>query len=276
MKVAIVGLGLMGGSFALSVKKVFPTWEFLGYDHNKSHQKEAIKFGLVDKIAENFDEVKKCDVIVLAIPVDGIIKCLQDLKEIDKQTTIIDLGSTKEEIVKQTPKEIRKNLVASHPMAGTEKNGPSAAFETLYHDKIVVLCDVEDSGKKQVEITKEIFKKIGMKIVYMDCVSHDLHASYISHLPHAISYALANSILRQENPKNILTLAGGGFEGMVRIAKSSPVMWSDIFKQNKTNLLKTLDSFEDELKTMRKYIEEEKWDELKRWMSEANQLHNIL
>ena len=276
MKVSIIGLGLMGGSFALSIKKAFPEWTVFGHDHNQSHQEEALKLNLVDKIV-NFDEVKKSDVIVLAIPVEGIIKVLQDLKDISPGTTVIDLGSTKEKIIKNTPKEIRKNLVASHPMAGTENTGPTAAFDSLYHDKVVVLCDIDSSGEKQQKTAIEIFSKIGMKIVYMDSATeHDLHAAYISHLPHAISFALANSVLKQEDPKSILALAGGGFKSMSRIAKSSPVMWSDIFKQNKQNLLTTLDTFETELKYMRKLIEDEKWEELQKWMSEANLLHNIL
>ncbi len=276
MKVSIIGLGLMGGSFALSIKKSFPEWTVFGYDHNKSHQEEAIRLNLVDNLV-TFDEVKKSDIIVLAIPVEGIIKILQDLKDIDSKTTIIDLGSTKAKIIQNTPKEIRKNLVASHPMAGTENTGPTAAFDSLYQDKVVVLCDMDSSGEKQQKTAIEIFTKIGMKIVYMDSATeHDLHAAYISHLPHAISFALANSVLKQEDPKSILALAGGGFKSMSRIAKSSPVMWSDIFKQNKQNLLTTLDTFETELKYMRKLIEDEKWEELQKWMSEANLLHNIL
>jgi len=276
MKVSIVGLGLIGGSFALSLKKVFPSWEIVGYDLNKDHQKEAKELNLVDRIALDFEDVKNSDVIILAIPVEAIIKVLQDLKDVDKDTTIIDLGSTKEKIIKSTPKQIRKNLVAAHPMAGTERTGPKAAFSTLYEGKIVVFCDIEDSGKYQKYIATEIFTKIGMQIVYMNSVEHDKHAAYISHLPHAISFALANAVLKQEDPKSILTLAGGGFNGMIRIAKSSPVMWSDIFKQNQKNLLESLDTFQKELIYMKKLIEEGKWDELKEWMQEANLLHKIL
>jgi len=276
MKLSVVGLGLMGGSFALSIKKIYKDWEIIGYDHSKPHQEEAIRLNLVDKIAKDFEEVKKSDIIVLAIPVEGIINSLQNLQDIDKNTTIIDLGSTKEKIIQNTPKSIRKNLVAAHPMAGTENTGPKAAFDSLYHDKVVVLCDIEDSGELQKKVAIDIFTKLKMKIVYMDAKEHDLHAAYISHLPHAISFALANSVLKQEDPKSILALAGGGFASMSRIAKSSPVMWSDIFKQNQKNLIKTLDTFEDELRYMRKLIEEERWKDLEEWMSQANSLHNIL
>jgi len=276
MKLSVIGLGLIGGSFALSIKKAYPSWQIIGYDHSKPHQEEALKLNLVDKIAKDFDEVKQSDIIILAIPVEGIIKALQNLTDIDAKTTIIDLGSTKEKIINNTPKKIRKNLVAAHPMAGTENTGPKAAFDSLYTDKVVVLCDIEDSGEHQKKIAIDIFEKLKMHIIYMKSKEHDFHAAYISHLPHAISFALANSVLKQEDPKSILALAGGGFTSMSRIAKSSPVMWSDIFKQNQKNLIKTLDTFQDELDYMKELIKDGKWEELKEWMSNANSLHDIL
>jgi prephenate dehydrogenase len=276
MKLSVVGLGLMGGSFALSIKKIYPSWQIVGYDLSRVHQKEALELNIIDKIADNFDEIKKSDIIVLATPVEAIIKTLNLLKDISKNTTVIDLGSTKEKIVKKTPNEIRKNLVAAHPMAGTENTGPKAAFDSLYQDKVVVFCDFEDSGKLQQKISKDIFIKLGMRIVFMKADEHDFHAAYISHLPHAISFALANSVLKQEDPKSILALAGGGFKDMSRIAKSSPIMWSDIFKQNQKNLLITLDSFQKELDLIKKFTKEERWEELKKWMGKANSLHNII
>jgi len=275
MKISIIGLGLMGGSFALGIKKIYPDWEVIGYDHNKSHQIKAKELNLVDKLASSWDEVKGCDIIILAIPVEAIIASLQNLKDISKDTTIIDLGSTKEKIVKNTPKIIRKNLVAAHPMTGTENTGPTAAFDTLYKDKVVVLCDLDESGDLQKQRAVDIFTKLKMKIFYMDSTSHDLHAAYISHLPHAMSFALANAVLNQEDPKSILAMAGGGFSSMTRIAKSSPVMWSDIFKQNKKNLLKSLKSFNEEVKKMQAMIENDEWSELESWMSEANSLHSL-
>ncbi len=275
MTAGIVGLGLMGGSLALELKELDYVEKVLGYDKNEEHKKEALKLGLVDKTVD-FDKIKKCDVIFLAIPVEGIIEALNTLTDIDEKTTVIDLGSTKEKIVKNVPKKIRKNFVAAHPMTGTEKFGPEAAFKGLYKDKILVLCNIEDSGEKQKKLSEKIFKDIGMQIVYMDAKEHDKHAAFISHLPHAISYALANSVLKQEDPKSILVLAAGGFKDMSRLAKSSPSMWTDIFKQNKKNLLLSLEVFKKELKKAQKLIEEDRWDELKDWMESANTLHKIL
>ena len=275
MVVGIVGLGLMGGSLGLALQNTKIVTKIVGFDQNLTHCEEALKLSLVHDIV-SFSEIKQCDVIFLAIPVGGIIKVLQELKDIGEKTTIIELGSTKVEIVSSVPASIRTNFIAAHPMTGTEKNGPSAAIQNLYHDKIVVLCDTDNSGDLHKNRAIQIFSHIGMKIVFMGPKAHDAHASFISHLPHAISYALANSVMGEEDPKSILLLAGGGFRDMSRIAKSSPQMWSDIFKQNKTNLLHSIDLFEKELEKSKKMIQEEDWSGLETWMSKATTLHKIL
>ncbi len=161
-------------------------------------------------------------------------------------------------------------------MTGTEKFGPTAALEDLYTDKVVVLCDLEKSGVYQQNVAKKIFADIGMNIVCMDAKEHDRHAAFISHMPHAISYALANSVMAQEDSKSIIALAGGGFKDMSRIAKSSPNMWEDIFRQNKANVLEAIHSFQSELKKCQKMVENEEWETLNDWMREANTLHDIL
>jgi len=275
MKIGIIGLGLMGGSLGLALKNIKFISKICGFDHNLSHCEEALKLGLVEEIL-SFSEIKKCDVIFLAIPVEAIIEVVKNLKEIPKETTIIDLGSTKEKIIKSVPKEIRSNFIAAHPMAGTEKFGPSAAIENLYHDKVVVLCDMDESGDNHKNRAIQIFSHIGMKIVFMNSHNHDIHASFISHLPHALSYALANSVMGREDPKSILLLAGGGFKDMSRIAKSSPLMWSDIFKQNRENLINAINLFEKELSKCKSMIEQEEWEELEKWMGNATTLHKIL
>ena len=275
MVVGIIGLGLMGGSLGLALQQTKLVTKVVGFDHNVSHCEEALKLSLVHDIV-SFSEIKQSDVIFLAIPVGGIIKVLQELKDINEKTTIIELGSTKVEIVTSVPASIRSNFIAAHPMTGTEKNGPSAAIQNLYHDKIVVLCDTDNSGDLHKNRAIQIFSHIGMKIVFMDPASHDAHASFISHLPHAISYALANSVMGQEDPKSILLLAAGGFRDMSRVAKSSPQMWSDIFKQNKKNVLRSIEIFEEELNKSKKMIEEENWEGLEAWMSKATTLHKIL
>ena len=275
MNVGIVGLGLMGGSLALSLKKLDFIDAIVGSDHNKEHQKAALSLKLVEKIVE-FEEIKKCDVIFLAIPVNGVIAALQNLKDVDEDTTIIDLGSTKELIISSVPKEIRKNFVGAHPMTGTENFGPHAAIEGLYNEKVVVLCDLEDSGELKQKRARKIFKNLEMRKYFMKSHEHDRHAAFISHMPHAISYSLANTVMKQENKHNILALAAGGFRSMSRLAKSSPYMWEDIFRQNKENLLEAIELFEDELSALKKNIQDENWEEVNKTMHDGNGLHEIL
>ena len=276
MNIGIIGLGLMGGSLGIALKAHDSEYQIIGLDHNEGHCSQALELKLVDKIAESLDEIKACDVIFLSIPVGGIISVLQNMKDVPSDCTIIDMGSTKEKIVSSVPPQIRKNFVASHPMAGTEKFGPIAAVKGLYRDKVVVLCNLEESGKHQQETALELYREIGMKLVFMEAREHDRHAAFISHMPHALSYALANAVMSQEDPKSIIALAGGGFRDMSRIAKSSPRMWEDIFRQNKGNLLTAIDHFNTELKRCREMVENEEWDELNQWMQDANKLHDIL
>ena len=275
MNVAIIGLGLMGGSMALSLQKLDFVKKIVGCDLNETHQKEALKLGLVDKIVD-FEDVKKYDVIFLAIPVDGIISVLNNLTDVDSDTTIIDLGSTKAKIIDAIPQNIRKNFVAAHPMTGTENFGPSAAIDGLYEKKVVVLCDVQDSGELQRDISKKIFRSLRMKKYFMGSSEHDRHAAFISHMPHAISYSIANTVMNQENKHNILALAAGGFRSMSRLAKSSPDMWEDIFRQNKTNLLEAIELFENELTQLKSNIQNDNWKEVHKNIQSGKKLHDIL
>ncbi len=273
MQIAIVGLGLMGGSFALGLKNSDHT--LVGFDHNEKHCQSALELGLVERIAD-FDEVKRSDVVILAIPVEAIIKAMDSLHDIAPETTVIDLGSTKEKIIAAIPETLRNNFVAAHPMTGTEKFGPHAALPDLYEDKIVVLCDLKDSGQLHVRRALELFNLLQMKIVKMDAADHDLHAAFISHMPHALSFALARAVLAQQDPKSILTLAAGGFKDMSRLAKSSPDMWTDIFKQNKQNLLHSLKHFQQELDSCTKMVEDDDFESLHSWIAQSNKLHHIL
>ncbi|QSZ41275.1 prephenate dehydrogenase [Sulfurimonas aquatica] len=275
MNIAIVGLGLMGGSLALSLRAKDYINKIVGYDHNEEHKKTALELNLVDEIVE-FELVKKCDVIFLAIPVNGVIASLEKLTDVSQDVTIIDLGSTKEKIISSVPPIIRKNFVAAHPMTGTENFGPTAAIEGLYEDKVVVLCDLEDSGKHQCETAKKIFTSLNMRKSFMRGAEHDRHAAFISHMPHAISYSIANTVMKQENKRNILALAAGGFRSMSRLAKSSPNMWEDIFRQNKTNLIEAIELFEDELTELKEAILSDEWEKVHQEMKDGNKLHDIL
>jgi prephenate dehydrogenase len=275
MVCAIVGLGLMGGSFGLATKNLFD--KIIGIDHNHKHQEDALRLGLVDEIGD-INAVTQADVIILAIPIRGIINTLKEISKlpIKKEALIIDFGSTKETIINECPANIRKNLVASHPMAGTEYSGPQAAIGDLYYNKIMVVCNVEDSGEKQKELAFKIFDYLKMKIKQMDAAEHDRHAAFISHMPHIVSFSIANAVLKQEDKDHIVTLAAGGFRDMSRLAKSNPYMWRDIFKENKQNLLDSIEAFKSELKKAKEMIENEEWEKLKDWMETGNELHKIM
>lgn len=275
MTIGIVGLGLMGGSLGLALKESMQDIRIVGFDHNPQHCKEALAGGLVDEIVD-FEAIKKCDVIILAIPVEGVISALKSLEDAGPETTIIDLGSTKAKIVRECPPAIRQNFVAAHPMAGREKFGPSAAVPDLYRGQIVVLCDLEENALLHSDRAIEIFEALGMYIVYMKATEHDRHAAYISHMPHAVSFALANSVMQQEDPKSILALAAGGFRDMSRIAKSSPLMWSDIFLQNADNVIEAIESFQKELQKAKELVQNRDEAALQEWMRSANELHKIL
>jgi len=275
MKFGIVGLGLMGGSFAKVIKKYGISSSVVGFDHNEIHKKQALELNLVEQFVD-IEELLKCDVIVLCIPVDGIIKFMPTLEGIDKNTTIIDFGSTKKIIVDNIPKSIKNNFIPAHPMTGTEKFGPKASIDGLYENKTIVLCDLEICDEIHKNRALETFEKIGMKIVMMDSSTHDIHACYMSHLPHAISFALATTVMSYEDPKDITLLAAGGFTDMSRIAKSSPKMWTDIFRQNRDNLLESMDIYESEMKKLKTMLKDEKYEDINNWMEKANTLHDIL
>ena len=276
MNIGIIGLGLMGGSLAKAVKRYGIANKVYGFTNSERNKKDILELNLVDELVDLETLKKVSDVIILAIPVDAIIGMFPDFLDIDENTTIIDMGSTKEYIVKSIPTKIRKNFIAAHPMTGTEKSGPKAAIDDLYEGKTVVFCDLEDNGNLHVNRAFKIFQEIGMRIVVMDSDQHDIHACYISHLPHIISFSLANTVMGHEDPKSIIALAAGGFKDMSRIAKSSPRMWGDIFKQNKKNLLDSIDLFESQLQNARKMVEEENYEDLEKWMKKANTLHEIL
>lgn len=276
MNIGIIGLGLMGGSLAKAVKRYGIANKVYGFTNSEKNKKDILDLNLVDELVDLETLKKVSDVIILAIPVDAIIGMFPDFLDINENTTIIDMGSTKEYIVKSIPKKIRQNFIAAHPMTGTEKSGPKAAIDDLYEGKTVVFCDLEDNGNLHVNKAFKIFQAIGMRIVVMDSNQHDIHACFMSHLPHVLSFSLANTVMSHEDPKSIIALAAGGFKDMSRIAKSSPRMWGDIFKQNKKNLLASIDLFENQLQNAKKMLEEDNYELLEEWMKKANTLHEIL
>ncbi|EMO7827680.1 prephenate dehydrogenase [Campylobacter upsaliensis] len=275
MKVGIIGLGLMGGSLGLCLKENKLISSVYGLDLDAQNAKDALKLGLIHELI-GFDKLSNCDIIFIATPVNAIIEILQNLKELPKTTTIIELGSTKRKIVESLPTTLIKQTIFAHPMAGTENSGPKAAFKELYKDAVCVLCDSEVADDLHQKRAVEIFSHLGMRIVFMDSISHDHHTAIISHLPHAISFSLANYVMREEDRRNIAYLGGPSFKGMCRIAKSSPLMWGGIFTQNKENILASIEHFQEELENCKKMLKNCDENKLKKWMEKANHLREIL
>lgn len=274
----VIGIGLIGGSFALDIKKHYPNTTIYGIDSNDMHLDEAIALGVIDKKAV-IEDVKKADLVIVAIPVDATLKLLPIiLNHISDETVVFDVGSTKEDIclcVKTHPK--RRNFLAAHPIAGTEYSGPSAAIVDLFQNKTNIICEVENTAFKLQEKALYLFSKLGMRIRYMSPKAHDKHIAYVSHLSHISSFMLGKTVIEKEkNERDIFDMAGSGFESTVRLAKSSPDMWTPIFKQNKTNVIETLEEYINNLKQFKAHMEKDDFNAVYNEMQTTNHIKEIL
>ena len=276
--VFIIGVGLIGGSFALDIKKLNSECTIYGIDKNETYLDEAIQLGVIDKKAK-LKDLSKADLVVVAIPVDATLKLLPDvLNHISDKTIVFDVGSTKEDIcaqVKDHPK--RRNYLAAHPIAGTEYSGPSAAIHGLYKNKTNIICEVEETAFKLQEKALKLFSDLGMRIRYMNPKAHDKHIAYVSHLSHISAFMLGKTVIdKEKNERDIFDMAGSGFESTVRLAKSSPAMWTPIFKQNKTNVIETLDEYINNLKHFKKLMEDDDFEAVYNEMETTNHIKDIL
>ena len=275
---AIIGVGLIGGSFALKCKKKGWANKIIGVDANPQHAEQALALGLVDEVMDINSAVQQADVVVLSIPVNALSLLLpQILDEVDQQV-VIDMGSTKSNIsaaVEHHPK--RGRFVASHPMWGTEYSGPAAAVDNAFENKAVILCDLDKSDEDAVAVAKEIFAALPMRIIEMNAADHDLHAAYVSHISHITSFALANTVLEKEREDDaIFEMASAGFESTVRLAKSSPEMWTPILMHNRENVLDVLNEHIAQLRKFKACLEKENWEYLNELMTNANQIKRII
>lgn len=276
--IAIIGVGLIGGSFALQCRNKGIAEKIYGVDNNQRHAHEAISLKLVDEMVELEQAVIKSDIIILAIPVDAIISILPGILDKVQNQVVIDLGSTKSllsETISTHPH--RSRFVAAHPMWGTEYSGPSAAVQGAFENKSVILCDLHKSDADAIELAQHVFIALNMRIFEMDSTDHDLHAAYVSHISHISSFALANTVLEKEKEDNaIFEMASAGFESTVRLAKSNPAMWTPIFKQNKDNILDVLNEHIMQLRKFKSCLEKENWEYLTELMENANQIRRII
>jgi prephenate dehydrogenase len=278
MKVAIIGLGLIGGSLALDIKKAFPTSEIFGLDQDKSHQSKALEIGFIEQ-AILFTDLDKMDVVIISIPVNHATSVLPNVLDIVNETALVfDVGSTKGPICKSVEKHRnRRQFLATHPIAGTEFSGPNAAILGLYKGKTNIICDVEKTAPQLQKLATTIFEAIGMKLSYMNPEAHDKHIAYVSHLSHISSFMLGKTVLEKEkNERDIFDMAGSGFASTVRLAKSSPKMWTPIFEQNKENVLESLSEFITNLQDFKTNLEEDNFEAVFKAMKDTNYIKEVL
>lgn len=277
MKISIIGLGLIGGSMALDLKEV-GSFEIFGFDNSRDHLDQALAMNIIDAPG-NAATLKEADVVVLAIPVNAALQEVSDLLDaIGENTLLLDVGSTKTLICdKVRDHRNRRNFLATHPIAGTEFSGPSAAIRGLFAGKTNIVCEVEKTAFKLQERAMEIFRHLGMRIRYMDPKAHDKHIAYVSHLSHISSFMLGKTVIEKEkNERDIFDMAGSGFESTVRLAKSSPDMWTPIFEHNRENVLETLEGYIENLQHFKELLKDENYKAIYKEMDNTNRIKDIL
>lgn len=287
MKLGIIGLGLIGGSMAIDLKRRGFADEVTGVEADSVNAAAAEKIGLVDRILPLEECVATSDLLVLAVPVGAAVKMLPGILDMFRKEeegtgacrrTVIDVCSTKEQlsrIVHYHP--MRTHYVATHPMAGTEYSGPWAAMPGLFDGRAGIICNQEESSPAAVHLVEKMYDCLNMRLIYMNASSHDVHTAYVSHISHITSFALALTVLDKErNEKHIFDLASGGFSSTVRLAKSSADMWVPIFSQNRDNLLKVIDTYLEKINDFRKAIDSFDEDGIRTLIEDANRIKRII
>lgn len=273
-----IGIGLIGGSLAKDIKTLSPDVVIHGISRKDSTLDEALALNLIDKKAK-LEDLKHADLVIISIPVDATVKLLPIVLDlIPEAGLVVDAGSTKVDIckvVENHPK--RRNFLAMHPIAGTEHSGPSAAISGLFQGKTNIVCEVEKTTFKLQEKALKLFSDIGMRIRYMNPEAHDKHIAYVSHLSHISSFMLGKTVIDKErNERDIFDMAGSGFASTVRLAKSSPAMWTPIFKQNKTNVIETLEEYINNLSHFKELMKQDDFDAIYKEMESTNYIKDIL
>lgn len=279
MNVGIAGLGLIGGSMGLALRECGYATTVLGYDQTEEHMEIALQKSIIDeKYTSLEDLVDRSNVVILAVPVHTISAMLPRVLDRIQQKIVIDVGSTKQDIVESAQGHPnRGRFLPTHPMAGTEYSGPQAAVQRLFEGKVCVFCDVEDSDEEVVEEVRKMYEQIGMNVVEYNSADHDVHTAYVSHISHISSIALALTVLEKERNENrIFELAGGGFSSTVRLAKSNPETWIPIFQQNRDNVLDVLDEHINVISQFRTMLIKKDFDRFYQMMERANDIKKIL
>lgn len=280
MRTLIIGTGLIGGSFALALRRCGLSDEIWGVESSAQNAREALELGLVDRIVTLDEGFPQADLTVLAVPVDAApLLAVKLLNKVTDKQIIMDTGSIKTELCEVISKHpSRGRFVATHPMWGTEYSGPSAARNDAFTGRTVVVLERQKSDNDALTAVESIYKKFGMNVISMtDGEEHDLHAAYVSHISHITSFALALTVLEKEREEqHIFDLAGGGFESTVRLAKSSAATWVPILMKNKYNVLDVLREHIHQLQVLRKMLEADDAEGLGQTINKANAIRRII
>ena len=278
MRLTVIGIGLIGGSIAMTLKQKAFVEHVIGVDNNPLHQDQAVQLGIVDEMMSLEDAIASSDLIVVATPVNIAEKLLPTILSLIDKQVVFDVGSTKESIVQiANAHSNRGRFVPTHPMWGTEFSGPEAAQQDAFKEKATVICNKEQIDEDALTLVQQVYEQLGMHILYMDAMKHDIHVAYVSHISHITSFALANTVLEKEKESDaIFELASGGFESTVRLAKSNAAMWVPIFMQNKENVLDVLNEHISQLKKFKSCLEKENSDYLSDLIENANGIKRIL
>lgn len=278
MTIAIIGLGLIGGSMALALKDKGFAQHLIGVESDARHRELALERSLVDEVLPLTEAVQRSALVILATPVDAALTLLPQILDLTEQQVVIDAGSTKLCLVNEVRQHrARRRYVATHPMWGTEFSGPLAATRDAFRGKATIICDREDSGREAVQLAELMYQVLGMRLVYMAAADHDVHVAYVSHISHITSFALANTVLAKEREQDaIFELASAGFESTVRLAKSNPRMWQPILKQNRDNVLDVLGEHILQLQQFKESLEADDDDRLRALMENANSIRKVL
>ena len=286
--VGIIGLGLIGGSMAIDLKKRGFAGKVLGVEADSVAAQAAKTIGLADEIVSLEECVDGSDIIVLAVPVGTAVKMLPGIldrinschseRSEESQKIVIDVCSTKEQIcqaVKYHP--ARQRFVSTHPMAGTEYSGPWAAQPGLFDGRACIFADQEESAPAAVQTILKMYDCLNMRPIFMSSSSHDVHTAYVSHISHITSFALALTVLdKEKDEKHIFDLASGGFSSTVRLAKSNADMWIPILTQNHDNVLQVMDTYIDKMTQFRDAVAAYDAATLRKLIEEANRIKKII
>jgi len=278
--ICIIGLGLIGGSIARSLRLNGFAGRITGVESNPHHCTIAMYRGLADEFLELEEAVERSEIIILCAPVDVNCRLLPRVLDLIRGTSkvVTDMGSTKADIAAVAATHpARGRYVSAHPMAGTENSGPAAALDRLFFDKVAIICDREHSDEDALELITALLQSFNMRIQYMKSSDHDVHVAYVSHISHITSFALALCVLDKEKDyTNIMSLAAGGFESTVRLSKSNGDTWAPIFIGNSGPILEVIDTYIEKMRLFKTCIGGGDSAGLRQLMKSANEIGMIL